>query len=246
MTAERSERLLRWAVAFVWLATGVLVVSPFYRAEGARWLEPLGVGPWLMFITCAAEVALAGYLFRIERTTKAVALLQIAAVSTFTGILGLLEPMLLVHYLGMLTKNLPLLICVWVSWRLGQEGWTAATTRLLRLGMAVIWVTEGVLPKMLFQQPGEVEIAMVLGLSAASAGTLIWVTGLGQALSGLAAMVLRGAPLRWLLLLQLLALIFLPLMVTFVQPQMWVHPFGPLIKNAPILAGTYILWRRCT
>jgi hypothetical protein len=58
--------------------------------------------------------------------------------------------------------------------------------------------------------------------------------------------VLRGRLLRWLVGAQLLALVLLPIMVTVPIPLMWVHPFGPLTKNVVIIAGTYVLWKRCS
>ena len=197
-----------------------------------------------MVATCVGEVVLAVYL-ALRPMSLLLALLQTGAIVTFTIILGVLEPMLLVHYLGMLSKNLPLVGCIWVCWLLTKEGWTPRSTWLLRAAMAVVWITEGIFPKMLFLQTGEVEVVQAIGLSAQAAATLIWITGLCQALSGVAALVLRGTALRALLLAQLLALVFLPQLVTVVQPEMWVHPFGPLTKVVPIVVGTAILWRQC-
>ena len=66
-----------------------------------------------------------------------------------------------------------------------------------------------------------------------------------QAASGLGVLVLRG---RWqdaLLYAQCAALLALPLLVSWQDPLLWVHPFGPMTKNIPILVGTLALARRC-
>ena len=197
-----------------------------------------------MVLTCVGEVLLAVYL-ALRPMSLLLAVLQTGAIVTFTAILGVLEPMLLVHYLGMLSKNLPLVVCIWVCWLLTREGWTTRCTWLLRSAMAVVWITEGLFPKMLFLQQGELEVVEAFGVGARTGAVLIWITGLCQVVSGLAALVLRGKALGLLLLAQLLALVFLPLMVTVVQPEMWVHPFGPLTKVVPLVVGTAILWRQC-
>ena len=64
-------------------------------------------------------------------------------------------------------------------------------------------------------------------------------------LSGVLALLLAGKPLKLLLTCQALALIVLPLAVGFLEPTLYVHPFGPFIKNMPILVGTWIVRRSC-
>ena len=54
----------------------------------------------------------------------------------------------------------------------------------------------------------------------------------------------RRRPLQCLLLCQLVGLVVLPVLVSLHNETLWVHPFGPLIKNVPIIAGTVVLWRR--
>lgn len=243
MPEVRLERLLRSSVAVVWLATGALVVHPYYRAEGTAWLSRLGFGPSLMFATCFAEIGLASVVLACPTSTP-VALAQTAPVVVFTAILAVLDPMLLVHPFGMLSKNLPLLAVVWTAWLVAKEGWTARAERLLRVGMATVWITEGLFPKLLFQQGLEIEVLTRWGVSVSLTRAAIAATGVLQLLSGVLALVLEGRARAWVLSAQLAALIVLPLLVTISHPEMWFHPFGPFTKNAPILAGTFVLLAR--
>lgn len=245
MTPAAAERLLRASLAFIWLATGLLVAHPYYRAEGTRWLAPLGLGPWVMVATCAAEIALAVVILW-RRTDLWMALAQTGPVLAFTVILAALDPMLLAHPYGVLTKNLPILAAVWTAFLLVKEGFSPRAERLLRAGMAAPWITEGILPKVLFQQQLEIDVVTAAGFSEPAAHVLIRVTGVAQALTGVLALVLRGRALAWLLGAQLAALVVLPLLVTYTQAFMWAHPFGPLTKNVVIIAGTYVIWKRCT
>ena len=245
MTPAAAERLLRSSLAFVWLATGLLVVHPFYRAEGTRWLAPLGMGPWVMVATCVAEIGLA-IVILWRRTDLWMALVQTGPILVFTAILAALDPMLLAHPYGAVTKNLPLIAAIWAAFLLEREGFSSRAVWILRAGMAAPWITEGLLPKILFQQQLEIDVVMALGLTAPAAHGLIRVTGVAQVIAGGLALVLRGRALAWLLGAELAALVLLPLLVTATQPYMWAHPFGPLTKNVVIIAGTFVLWRRCT
>jgi len=234
------------SVAFVWFATGLLVLHPNYRAIGSVWLERAGGLPdWVMWATCGGEVLLAGVVARGQPSTALTAL-QTAMVVAFTVILGVADPRLLVHPVGVLTKNLPLLAVLWTAWRVAREGWTARAQWLLRGGMALIWITEGLFPKILFQRPWELDIVSGSGLVPIDASIFLVGMGLAQIASGIAALTLRGRPLQILLACQVAALVALPILVSMQEPLLWVHPFGPLTKNVPIVVGTVMVMRRCS
>lgn len=239
-----DEALLRRSVALVWLLTGVSVLHPTFRAIGAEHLGRLGAPGWLMQATCAGEVALAAALW-VRRTDRAQAALQTAPVVFFTATLLWLEPALGAHPFGVLTKNLPLLAAVWAAERLGR-GDARAAIRLLRGGVALIWLTEGLFPKLVWQSPLELGVVAAVGLPAALAPWIVRAIGLLELAAAAGTAALDGPPLRALLRLELAALVVLPLVVAAVLPEMLVHPFGPLIKNFPILAATWILERRCS
>jgi hypothetical protein len=239
----RDEALLRRGVAMVWLATGLGVFHPYYRAVGNAYLRPLGLPALVMIATCAVEIGLSLALW-LRPTDLRQALVQTAPVLAFTAILGFEQPQLLVHPFGVLSKNLPLLGALWAAYLLQREGWTPRTEQTLRVSMAIVWLTEGLFPKILYVSPLETEVVMALGVSAATAVTLIHVAGALQMASGLGVLLLRGRALAWLLGALLAGLVLLPLLVTRTHPEMWVHPFGPLSKNFPILAGSFVLLRR--
>jgi hypothetical protein len=240
--AARDSRWLRASVAAVWLITGASVVHPFYWSVGAGYLGKIGLPVGLMPATCVAEIIL-GIWVLVGPATGLLTTLQAGMVLTFTAILAVAEPMLLVSPFGVLSKNLPLLAALAAAWELEVRGWTPRARRALRLGVAFIWLSEGLLPKIFFQQTIELSIAERTGLSLVSASALLVAIGLGQALSGAASLVLRGRPLVALWGAQAAALLLLPLWVGYLEPWLWVHPFGPFSKNLPILASTLVLMR---
>ncbi len=240
---DGEQKWLKAGCASIWLLTALGVLHPTYRAIGHEFLTRLGLPDWLMWATCVGELVLAGLILVRPPQTWAF-VLQTGAVASFTVILAALEPMLLVHPYGVLSKNYPFLALVAVTWLVAQEGWTARVTWLLRGGMALVWVTEGLFPKLLFQQPLELAVVAGSGLVPMDPAVFLTLLGLAQLLSGLAVLVLRGWPLWLLLGAQAAALLVLPALVSWQDPSLWVHPFGPMTKNVPIFFGTLLALRR--
>jgi hypothetical protein len=240
---DTENRWLRWSVAFVWLATGIGVLHPFYRHVGHAYLVPLGLGDGWMIATCVGEVLLAARV-ALGRATTWISALQALLILGFSAILAWTEPMLTVHPLGVLSKNVPLMAVIITAWLVEREGWSGRALWLLRGGIASLWIFEGLFPKILFQQPEELEIVTRSGIAADSADNVLRLVGIGELALGLAMLCLRGRSLKALLGIQLAALVVLPLMITLQEPRLWVHPFGPFTKNVPIIAGTIVIFRR--
>ena len=238
-----SVRAMQASVATVWILTGVLVVHPYYRQIGSGYLGRVHLPDWLMYATCAAEVVL-GWRVLFGRPSTWLCILQAGMVISFTAILGISDPALLVHRFGILTKNLPLLAVLGTAWLVDREGWSPRARWLLRGGMAVIWVTEGLLPKVFFQNADEIATVAQSGLVSSDPSRFLVFMGITQAVSGIAALILEGRPLRILLWCQVTALVLLPILVSIQDPLLWVHPFAPMWKNVPIIVGTFLLVRR--
>lgn len=242
---QRDQRALVRSVAFVWLATAVLVLHPHYRAVGEAYLDRLGLPHWLMWATCAAELVL-GVVVALARPTWLSFALQAGPVAAFTIILAAIEPLLLAHPYGVLSKNLPLVGALGVATLMAREGRSARAWWLLRVAMALPWFTEGLVPKILFVQELELEVVRASGLVPMDATAFLHLLGAAQIASGVAALALRGRALALLLWLQVAALIALPILVSWHDPLLWVHPFLPLLKNVPIIVGTVVVARRCS
>jgi hypothetical protein len=249
MTAESAtpgEVLwLKAGTASLWLCTALGVLHPYYRAVGHEWLSRLGLPDWLMWVTCAGELVL-GLVILVLPPKWWLMAAQVGGVTVFTVILAGLEPALLVHPFGMLSKNYPFIALVIATWLVAKEGWTPRALWVLRFGMALVWITEGLFPKLLFQQPMELAVVSNSGLVPMSAPAFLSLLGLAQLASGVLALVLRGRLLRWLLGAQVAALVVLPALVSFQDPMLWFHPFGPMTKNFPIIFGTLGALRRCS
>lgn len=234
---------MRAGVAAVWLATGLLVLHPHYREVGASWLARLGLPAWPMVAACVAEVAL-GLRLLLRPWNAWLTYGQMAAVTFFTAVLAFADPWLLVHPFGVLSKNLPLLGLVAAIRLVETEGWTPRALWTLRAGMAVVWLTEGLLPKVFFQQGMEIAVVANSGLVPGDPAAFLMGLGFAQAASGVAALLLPARAAAVLLVGQALAVVILPALVSWQDPLLWVHPFGPMTKNVPIFAGSLVAaWR---
>jgi uncharacterized membrane protein YphA (DoxX/SURF4 family) len=242
-SAERDCLWLRASLAFIWLATGLGVLSPYYRAIGAESLGRLGMPPWLMIATCVFEVLL-GLRVLLGRADTWLVLLQGAMIVVFTVLLGISQPALLVDPFGVLTKNLPLLSILATLWLLEREGWTPRALWILRAGMASIWFLDGLFPCLLVQSAELRQLVGFLGLPLGDPGQTLAILGGSQAVLAVLVLVLRGWPLRLLLLLQAVGVVVITILVTRFDPRLWFHPFGPLTKNVPILLGTLVVLDR--
>jgi hypothetical protein len=234
--------ILRVALAFIWLATGLAVLHPYYREVGERYLGLLGLPPWVMSAACVVEVAL-GLRVLLGPAATWLALLQAGMIVAFTVVLAWIEPAMLWHPLGVLTKNVPLLALVGTLWLVEREGWTARARWLLRGGMASIWLLEGLLPDLLFPGDDGERLIASTGLAGSDPRLVLRLSGAAMMVSAVLALVLRGPPLRWLLLAQCAGLVAICVLLTRFDPLQWFHPFGPATKNVSILLGTLLVWR---
>ncbi len=243
--SQKDETWLRAALSLVWIWTAVSVLHPYYRTVGNAYLIAMGLPSLVMYLTCVFELLLGLAVF-VFRPRLLLVSLQTAMVLSFTLILAVWQPLLLASPFGMLSKNLQFLCVLWVLFLVEKSGtWTKNARTLLRIGMAVVWLTEGLFPKLLFQQQIELQMVPRIGIHAVSPSVLVGLMGAGQIVSGILALTLSGKWLRLLLLLQVCALVFLPLAVGFLEPTLYVHPFGPFSKNLPILVGTWVVRKQC-
>jgi hypothetical protein len=119
-----------------------------------------------------------------------------------------------------------------------NEEMTAPQQQLARLALAILWIFTGVTSVFFAPEIGY-EVLTSGGIIGPTATTLIY---LGSALDILIGLwVLTGWRLKPCCWLQLTVIISYSLLLTFIAPEYWLHPFGPLTKNIPIAVLIYIL-----
>jgi DoxX-like family len=241
-TATWPAFALRVGLSFIWLATGFGVLHPAYRQAGAASLLPLGLPPWVMVVTCLAEILL-GVRVLFGRASTWLVALQFAVILTFSVILSVTEPQLLLDPWDRLTKNIPLLVILAVSWLVEREGWTRRACWSLRLGLALPWLMEGVVCKMVLGRATPLTTFLLTACHAEATPRNVAFVGAVQMVAALVSCCPHGWPVRLALRGQMVMLCAALLLGSFQEPLLWVHPFGPLSKNVPWLLGTLVvLW----
>jgi hypothetical protein len=241
--ATLDSRALCASAAFVWLASAFGVLHPYYRASAAPYMDKLDLPNALMYATCVAE-AMIGLRVLVGPANTWVTVLQAALIGTFTIILAAVDPKLLVNPFGVLSKNVSMVAVIVAAWLLEREGWTPRVEWVLRAGLAFIWVWEGIFANVVFQSDTLRGVIAAARVPLDDPSLFLTIGGIGETLSGLAVLFLRGRPLRWLLIVQAVGLLVICVLVTNYDPLLWFHFAGPLTKNVPLIVGTLVLLRR--
>jgi hypothetical protein len=115
---------------------------------------------------------------------------------------------------------------------------TAQHQLLARLSLAGLWIFTGITSVFIAPEIGY-EVLASAGITGQTAASLIY---LGSGLDILIGLwVLSGWQLKPCCWLQLTVIISYSLLLSFIAPEYWLHPFGPLTKNIPIAVLIYIL-----
>ena len=106
------------------------------------------------------------------------------------------------------------------------------TYRLARLSLSFLWLLTG-LSSLWFSPELGYEVLARASISAGLAEFCVWSGSLLDVAIGL--WLLLGVSLRWCYALQFAVIVVYSLLLSFIAPEFWLHPFGPLTKNLPIL-----------
>jgi hypothetical protein len=111
----------------------------------------------------------------------------------------------------------------------------------LSLSMGLLWFWSGTQP--LFFMP---EMSLGLLRSIGIPNPLQWPTLIAASLLDIGFAFLCFSRLRFrsaIWLLQLITVAAYSLIIAFRLPEMWAHPFAPLVKNLPIMATLFFLYQ---
>lgn len=123
-----------------------------------------------------------------------------------------------------------------------QQQWHArlyGLRPLLRLSIGIMWVLSGIVSIL----PSQTEITHYwlthIGISAPLQPVVLWSASLLDIFLGTAT--LANFKLRWTGVAQCILIILYTVLVTCFFPAFWLHPFGPLTKNIPLLLATWVM-----
>jgi hypothetical protein len=109
---------------------------------------------------------------------------------------------------------------------------------MLRIALAIVWIVTGLLSLGIYPVGQSLDLLRQVGLD----GTLASGTLIGAAVVDIAfGLATLFAPSRALWRLQIGLVVAYTLIISIFLPNFWLHPFGPVLKNIPILAALLLL-----
>ncbi|MFL6692906.1 MAG: SDR family oxidoreductase [Ramlibacter sp.] len=113
---------------------------------------------------------------------------------------------------------------------------------MLRVALALLWIWTAIVSFGLYPVADSYALLARVGLHGAIATAALYGAALLDLLLGV--LTLR-APARWrawVWLAQLALIAGYTVLITFFLPEYWLHPYGPISKNLPIMATLALLW----
>lgn len=111
----------------------------------------------------------------------------------------------------------------------------------LRLSLALLWIVTGLVSLFVYPRALSYELLERSGFGPPLAAPLLVIAAMLDIAFGVSIYALhRGRRLLWLA--QAIVIFGYTLIITWRLPEFWAHPYGPILKNLPILAAIAVLY----
>lgn len=117
----------------------------------------------------------------------------------------------------------------------------ASLLPLLRVSIALVWLITGIVSLWVYPIADSLELLHRVGAPAALGTTMLYGAAGLDFVFGVATLALRKRRLLWLM--QMALIIFYSVLITVYLPEFWTHPYGPILKNLPMLAAIWLLYQ---
>lgn len=111
----------------------------------------------------------------------------------------------------------------------------------LRISIAIVWIWTAVLSAGLYPVDDSLALLARVGLHGTLAVVVLYLAAALDLAIGIATLALSRRRILWLLQLALIA--SYTVIITVALPEQWLHPFGPVLKNLPMMAAILLLHR---
>jgi hypothetical protein len=110
---------------------------------------------------------------------------------------------------------------------------------LLRYSVAFVWIVTGIVSLGVYPVEDSYALLARVGLTGILATVALYGAALLDLVFGVGILVMRDR--RWLWRAQMLLIVGYTAIISFCLPEFWLHPYGPLTKNLPMLAAILML-----
>lgn len=113
-------------------------------------------------------------------------------------------------------------------------------TRSIRLTLAAVWLVTGALSLGIYPLEDSLALLSRIGLVGTSTLIALYLGAMTDIALGVLTLFVRSKSL-WIV--QGLLILAYTLIISIGMPEFWLHPFGPLLKNLPILLLLWLLYQ---
>lgn len=110
---------------------------------------------------------------------------------------------------------------------------------LMRWSVALVWIWTAIVSFGLYPVADSYRLLAQVGLTGAPAGVALYGAATLDLAFGLGIFLLRDR--RWLWRAQMALIVTYSAIIAVALPEQWLHPFGPIVKNLPLLAAIFTL-----
>lgn len=122
---------------------------------------------------------------------------------------------------------------------LRREAQLAWLLPLLRWAVAAMWIVTGLVSAWVFPVEDSLALLARTGIEGPLARLALYAAALLDIGLGVAMLALRRR--RWIYRAQLLLIAAYTATISLFLPEYWAHPYGPILKNLPVLAAIAVL-----
>jgi uncharacterized protein YbjT (DUF2867 family) len=124
--------------------------------------------------------------------------------------------------------------------QLAMQGKLTWLLPLLRFTIAAVWLWTGVVSFALYPRASSYDLLARTGAPESLFPLLLYGAAALDIALGAGTLLLRRR--RGLWLLQLALIVVYTIIITIKLPEYWLHPYGPVLKNLPMMAAIYLLY----
>jgi uncharacterized protein YbjT (DUF2867 family) len=119
----------------------------------------------------------------------------------------------------------------------GQLEWLLP---VLRWSIALVWIWTGIVSLGLYPRAASLTLLARTGITGTVADIALYGAAALDLVLGAAILLVRRR--RWLWLAQFVLILAYTIIITVKLPEFWLHPYGPILKNLPLLACIALLY----
>lgn len=110
---------------------------------------------------------------------------------------------------------------------------------VMRISIALVWIVTGIVSLGLYPVAESYALLARVGIHGVMAPVMLYGAALLDLAFGIAILVMRRRHVLWLA--QIAVILSYSVIISWRLPEFWLHPYGPLLKNLPMLAAIWLL-----